>query len=139
MHSICLLKFVFFRTWSRNETLLIFLVSAKSLWIIYFLIFCRPDLRLRIFHCWTVDFNSKNKNYCIKVCLVGEIMVEIRSKFSRFSEHFITIRLVATIQHGAHAIESLPFVWSQKPSKSGLQNFVLFIWPAHWVTNKFSH
>ena len=59
------------------------------------------------------------------VCLVGELMDKISSKFIRFSESFITIKLIPTNHHGTHAIESLPFVCSQKPSQSGLQNFVL--------------
>ena len=35
-------------------------------------------------------------------------MVEISSKFSRFSESFFTIRLVPTNHHGTHAMKSLP-------------------------------
>ena len=64
-------------------------------------------------------------------------MVEISSKFSRFSESFITIRLVPTNHHGTHAIESLPFVCSQKPSQSGLQNFVIN--PHNRVEQKNEH
>ena len=54
-----------------------------------------------------------------------ELMVEIISKFSRFSGSYLTISHVPANHHGAHAIEYLPFVCSQKPSQLGLQNFVI--------------
>ena len=70
-----------------------------------------------------ICFKSQNRKF--KVCLVGELMVEIISKFSRFSESFLAIILVPTNHHGAHAVEYLPFVCSQKPSQSCLQIFVI--------------
>ena len=73
---------------------------------------------------FTIIFFSIKKHFS-KICLVGEIMVKIISKFSRFSESFLAISLVPTNHHGAHAIEYLPFICSQKPSQSRLQNFVI--------------
>ena len=74
-------------------------------------------------------------------------MVEISFNFSRFSEKINAIQPIPTNHGGTHAIESLPFVFSQKPAKSGLQNFVLInphnrverkqisIVPTHLMTN----
>ena len=62
-------------------------------------------------------------------------MDEISSKFSWFSKNFITIRLVPTNHNGTQAIESLSFVCSQKPTQSGVQNYVL-INPHNWVEQK---
>ena len=50
-------------------------------------------------------------------------MVEFNSKVSWFLESFITITLVPTNHHGTHAIES--FIFTQKPTQSSLQSFVL--------------
>ena len=51
------------------------------------------------------------------------------------SQKVLLWQFVPTNHHGAHAIESLPFVGSQKPSQSGLQFFFL-IYPHNRVEQK---
>ena len=61
------------------------------------------------------------KDHKYKVCMVGDLIVEIISKFNRLSESFLVISLVPTNHQGAHAIEYLLFVCSQKPSQPGFR------------------